>query len=267
MSGSGPPQRFDRNAYELEFEDRFDAGSLDPERWIAHFVPHWTTPERSAARYEIHDGMLNLRIEADQPAWRPEEGELRASGLQTGTWSGPEGSALGPHRHGPDPRVRTPQPRRVLYAPAAGAVEAELRASPDPTVMLAFWLVGLEGDSPEHSGEICVIELFGNAIGRESSELSLGVKAHHDPSLHDDMIRPRLPIDGTAWHTYSAEWSADEIRFYVDNEPVHAVRQSLTYPMLMLVGLFEFPESAIRDPASYPKTGSVRAVRGYRRLP
>ncbi len=38
----------------------------------------------------------------------------------------------------------------------------------------------------------------------------------------------------------------------------------MTYPMLMLVGLFEFPESPVRDLASYPKTGSVKSVRGYR---
>ena len=31
-----------------------------------------------------------------------------------------------------------------------------------------------------------------------------------------------------------------------------------------MVDLFEFPEGAGRDPAAYPKTGEVKAVRGYR---
>jgi len=79
------------------------------------------------------------------------------------------------------------------------------------------------------------------------------------------MVRPRLPIDATDWHTYSAAWTPEAVMFYVDDAPVYTVRQSLTYPMLMLVGLFEFPDDATRDPARYPKTGSVRAVRGYRR--
>jgi hypothetical protein len=28
-------------------------------------LPHWTTPERSAARYELEPGVLRLRIDAD----------------------------------------------------------------------------------------------------------------------------------------------------------------------------------------------------------
>src|SRR3712207_7112339 len=43
------------------------------------YLPQWTTPERSAARYELHPGWLRLRIDADHPAWRPEDGELRRS--------------------------------------------------------------------------------------------------------------------------------------------------------------------------------------------
>jgi hypothetical protein len=52
---------------------------LDPDRWVAHNLPHWTTPERSAARYELRPGVLRLRIDADQPAWRLDDGELRVS--------------------------------------------------------------------------------------------------------------------------------------------------------------------------------------------
>lgn len=250
----------------LAFDEQFDGTSLDSSRWIDHFAPHWTTPDRSAARYDVLDGMVRFRIDAGQPAWRPEEGELRASCIQTGTWSGPRDSSIGPHRHGPEPRVRTPQPHRILYAPATGAVEAELRATADPTVMLAIWMVGLEVDDPADSGEICIVELFGNAIGRESSVLSLGIKAQHDPTLRDDMIRPRLPIDATDWHTYRAEWTANEVRFLVNGAVVHTSRQSLAYPMLVMLGMFEFPASATRDPVGYPKTGYARTVRGFRPL-
>ena len=258
-------QEVDRSGYELEFEDTFTDPQLDPGKWIDHFVPHWTTPERSATRYAIEDGGLDLRIEFDQPEWRPEEPGLRASGFQSGGWSGPLGSTIGPHRHGDHERVRTPQPRQALYTPTSGMIEAEMRAVPDPTLMLAFWMVGLEDEAPEHSGEICVVELFGDAIGTDASTLSLGVKAKHDPSLHDDMIKPRLPIDATTWHTYGVEWSASGIRFYLDDRIIHEVRQRFTYPMLVLAALFELPAQAERNPADYPKHGWIRAVRGYRR--
>src|SRR5690349_1015474 len=154
----------DRASFALEFDEDFAEGTLDPQRWIAHYLPQWTTPERSAAHYELAPGLLRLRIDADQPAWRVEDGEMRVSNLQTGTFSGPAGSAIGQHRHRPDLTVTTPQPERRLYTPSGGLAEAVMRASDDPTCMLAFWLVGFEA-SPEDSGEICVAELFGNAIG------------------------------------------------------------------------------------------------------
>jgi Glycosyl hydrolases family 16 len=246
----------------MEFDERFDSAQLDPSRWVPHYLPQWTTPERSMARFDLTGDALRLRIDADQPAWRDGDGELRVSNLQTGTYSGLHGSPRGQHRHRIDLAVVTPQPTRRLYTPSAGLVEARLRAVADPTLMLAFWLIGFE-DAPDDSGEICVIELFGNAIGTAESELSVGVKAHHDPRLHDDMDRVRLPLDATDWHWYAAAWDADEIRFYVDDSLIRTVRQSITYPMQLMVDLFEFPESSERDRRVYPKIGEVSSVRGY----
>jgi beta-glucanase (GH16 family) len=254
----------DRSTYELEFEERFDASELDPTRWVAHYLPQWTTPAQSAARFELTRHGLQLRIDANQPPWRDGDGELRASNLQTGTFSGPVGSPRGQHRHTDGLSVVTEQPTRRLYTLSEGLVEARLRAVADPTIMLAFWLIGFEEDSPDDSGEICVVELFGDSIGVSSSELSIGVKAHHDPRLTDDMDRVRTELDATDWHTYAAAWDADEIRFYVDDELLRTVPQSIAYPMQLMVDLFEFPAAPERDPRDYPKTGDVSSVLGYR---
>ena len=51
----------------------FSGAELDPRRWVAHYLPQWTTPDRSAARYELEPGVLRLRIDADQPEWRVED--------------------------------------------------------------------------------------------------------------------------------------------------------------------------------------------------
>jgi hypothetical protein len=251
--------------YELEFDEDFATLELDPNRWVAHYLPHWTTPERSAARYELGPGLLRLRIDADQPAWRPEDGEMRVSNLQTGTFSGPAGSPVGQHRHRPDLTVATPQPARRLYTPAEGRAEAVMRASPDPNCMLAFWLVGFEDDGPDASGEICVAELFGHAIGRDRSLVRIGVKAHADPRLSWDVEDVALDLDATQFHTYAAEWTAEQVHFSVDDRLVRTVRQRIDYPLQLMVDLFEFPEGPERDPAAYPKVAEVRAVRGYRR--
>jgi hypothetical protein len=248
----------------LLFEETFDGPSLSEDRWIAHYLPQWTTPDRSEARYGLVAEGLRLLIEHDQPAWRPEDGELRVSNLQTAAFSGPLGSPAGTHRHRDDLRVVAPQVTRRLFLASGGRVEAELRASPDPTVMLAFWLVGLEED-PHDSGEVCVAELFGHSVGRQASKVNVGVKAHHDPRLVDDMRTVELPLDATTWHTYAAVWQvgSEGVDFLVDDQRVHHSDQRIDYPMQLMVDLFEFPAGADRDPARYPKWGDVRAVRAY----
>lgn len=259
----------DRTGYRPEFVETFDGPDIDPSRWVTHYLPHWTTPDRSAGRFALQPGLLQFQIEVDQPAWRTADGELRASNLQTGTFSGPLGSTIGQHRYRPGLTVVTETETRRLYLPAAAPgeavlVEAELKASTDPTVMLALWLIGFE-DTPDRSGELCVAELFGHAITPQRSRINIGVKAHHDPRLHEDMETVELGIDASTWHTYSVEWTTEQARFFVDDRLIRTVPQGLPYPMQVLVDLFEFPESADRDPDAYPKTGGVRAVRGFRR--
>jgi hypothetical protein len=266
MSGHLDPSldRLDRSTFELNFTDDFTGAALDADRWVDHYLPHWTTPERSAARFTLADGGLRLLIDSDQPAWRPEDGELRVSNIQTGTFSGLLGSSVGQHRHRPDLLVRSPQPTWRLWTPSAGLVEATVRASADPTCMLAIWLVGFEEASPQDSGEICIAELFGNAVGRDRSRVRLGVKAHHDPRLSDDMADLTLNLDATDWHTYAAEWGAQRVRFFVDGLLVRTVDQGLDYPLQLMISLFEFPIGDDRNPSRYPKSARVCAVRGYR---
>jgi hypothetical protein len=257
----------DRSAFELVFSDDFRGAALDRDRWIDHYLPHWTTSERSAARYVLDGDGLRLLIEADQPEWRPEDGPMRVSNIQTGSFSGPLGAAVGQHRHRPDLHVRSPQTTHPLWTPSAGLVEATVRASSDPACMLGIWLVGFEETSPQHSGEVRIAELFGNAIGPGRSQVRLGVKAHNDPRLHDDVTDVVLDLDATEEHTYAAEWNADRARFFVDDNLVRTVEQGLNYPLQLMVDLFEFPADDVRDPARYPKSAQVRAVRGYRQRP
>jgi Glycosyl hydrolases family 16 len=263
-SGVGPA-RLDRAAFRLVFADDFSDGGLDPDRWVDHYLPQWTTAERSAARYVLDGDGLRLLIEADQPAWRPEDGRTRVSNIQTGSFSGRRGSRIGQHRHRPDLPVRSPQPTRRLWTPSSGLVEATMRASPDPTCMLAIWLVGFEEAAPQESGEICIAELYGNAIGQQRSQVRLGVKAHHDPRLRSEMADLVLDLDATSEHSYAAEWDAQRVRFYVDDLLVHTVEQGVSYPLQLMVDLFEFPADDERNVADYPKSAAVRAVRGYQK--
>jgi hypothetical protein len=163
--------------------------------------------------------------------------------------------------------VRNPQPTRRLWTPRSGLIEATVRATADPTCLLAVWLVGLEEGSPRDSGEICVAELFGDALGPERSQVRLGVKAHHDDRLRTDMSDLVLDLDATEAHTYAASWDTGRICFYVDDRQVRVVEQAIDYPLQLMVDLFEFPTSTQRHPADYPKAADVLSVRGYRTRP
>ena len=243
----------------VEFEDDFDAAVLDRERWLPHYLPHWSSRERSAARYRIADGLLRLQIEADQPPWCPElDGDVRVSSLQTGAYAGPVGSAIGQHRFSPNARVREAQPNVRLFTPLYGRIELRARASDDPSVMVALWMIGFE-DVPERSAEICVCEIFGRDVGPDEATIGVGLHPFGDPKLVDDFTRVTLPIDAREFHVYAAEWTPGRVAFVVDGETVKVADQAPDYPMQLMLGIYEFPEPARRGP--YPKEFFVDYVR------
>lgn len=266
------PARLDRTGYVLDLDERFDAPELDRTTWLPQYLPHWSTSERSAARYEVGGATggrgLRLRIDADQPAWAPEwNGGLRVSNLQTGSFSGPAGSPVGQHRFRPDLVVREPQPERRLCLPRYGIVEVRARANPDPSVLCALWLIGFE-DAPERSGEICLMEVFGRDIGADRTRVGLGVKAFGDPRLRDDVAQVDVAIDAREPHTYSAEWLPDRVRFFIDDELVRVVSVAPDYPMQLMLNVYAFPDARARaedaPPGPYPKVFDVDWVRAWR---
>lgn len=256
----------------IDFREDFLEPTLSSTRWVPHYLPQWTTPDRSKAFYTIRSGILTLEIRADQLSWLPSDSHLRVSSIQTALFSGILGSGRGTHRHRPDIYVQTPQTLLRLYTPKAPArIEATLRAHPHSDCMLAFWLVGLEDDHPEDSGEICVAEIFGDKTGivdkdngKRITELNVGVKKHSDAQLMDDMTKIVLQdFDACEWHKYSAEWDENEIRILVDGQLVKTSFQTIRYPMQVMIDLFEFPESEeYRREQKYPKKGDVKQVLG-----
>jgi hypothetical protein len=130
--------------------------------------------------------------------------------------------------------------------------------------MLAIWLVGLEADSPDDSGEITVAELFGRNASPSGSQLSTGVKALNDPRLTTRTVDVALPFDTCAPHTYSVVWDAKRAGMYVDDRLVFSDDQGMAYPMQLMISLFEAPEPPDDRTAGYPKTALIHRVRGYR---
>ncbi len=250
--------------FELEFEETFEGETLDLGRWLPYYLPHWSSRERSAARYRLGDGTLRLMIEADQPAWCPElDGEIRCSSLQTGLFAGPVGSGVGQHRFSPEAVVREAQENVRLYLPRYGRIELRAKATDDPRAMVSLWMIGY-GDVPERSSEICVCEIFGRDVAADTAAVGVGVHPFGDPEIVDDFTQVSIPIDARELHTYGAEWTAERVSFFVDGEPVKTVEQSAGYPMQLMLGIYEFPAKDDEPPGPYPKEFVVDSVRGYR---
>ena len=227
-------------ATDAPFRDGFETGRLDPERWIAAYLPHWTTPERSAARYRFDGGRLVLEITADTEPWCPDhDGDVRVSSIQTGVRSGAIGTDDGQHRFADGVRVVTEQPPRALYTPRFGRIAVRASALADPRAMVALWMIGFE-DAPEDSGEILVMEVFGREVAPDRAVVGMGVRPHHDPRLRDTFRGVPLALDATTSHDYAVEWRPDGIAWIVDGRVVHADDQSPAYPMQLLVGLYAF---------------------------
>lgn len=248
----GPPNR------PPDVDDDF-SGPLRSDLWIDHYLPHWTTPDRSAAHFETNAGGLRLRIDADQPDWREEDAPLRVSNLQTGTFSGKVGSRRGTHRHREDGlTVRTHTPMRLLWAPSVGRVDITMSATTDEGCMLAAWLVGTEHLDARHAGEICIVEIDADAVGA-TTVARCGVKSHGDPDLITDMAEVEIPIDATKPHTWTAIWGDGETIIGCEGVVLRRIPQAPDYPLFLMLDLFEIgPPSG-----AYPKTATLHHVRGW----
>lgn len=241
-----------------DLDDDFRDG-VSPDRWVSHYLPQWTTPERSAARLRQDARGIALRIEEDQPDWRPEDAPLRVSNLQSGVFSGPAGSVVGTHRHRPDGlTVRTPTGTRVLFAPSAGRVEVEVTASRDVGCMTAAWLVGTEHLGPADAGEICLFEIDAEAIG-ERTRARTGLKAHGDDRLRTDMDSVTVPVDASRRHTWTVIWGRGETVIGCEGAVVRVLPQAPDYPLFLMLDLFEVAAPA----GAYPKSALFHRVRGW----
>ncbi|MDI6102439.1 hypothetical protein QLQ12_27850 [Actinoplanes sp. NEAU-A12] len=246
-----------------DLSDDFAGPALRDDVWIDHYLPHWSTPERSRARYDLDADGVRLRIDEDQPDWRPEDAPLRVSNLQTGNFSGLAGGERGTHRHRPDGlTVRTPAGTRLLWTPSAGRIDVTVSASLDEGSMLAAWLVGTEHLDPRDSGEICVFEIDAAAIGDGASTARIGIKAHHDDRLRTEMIEVVVPVTASEPHTWTVIWGPDGTVIGCEGLVAGRFEQAPGYPLVLMLDLFE-TDGRSADGSTYPKSARVHRVLGW----
>ena len=252
----------------MTFRDDFDGPDLDSEVWLPHYLPAWSSRAASAASYHLTGPGLVLDVPVDHPVWCPGDHEplLRVSGLQTGSFSGPVGSTLGqqPFREGQT--VREEQPRFEGFLTSGGHLEVRCRMELSPRSMASLWMVGFE-DEPNRCGEICVVEVFGRSVEAgadgQTAEVGMGLHAFRDPDLAEDFATPRLAVDVSDFQIYAVEWDAQLAVFSVNGEEVRRCPRPPTYPMQLMLAVFDFPEWSTGDDAHLVPELVVDRISGY----
>ncbi|QLG44741.1 glycoside hydrolase family 16 protein [Costertonia aggregata] len=249
--------------YVLQFNENFNSKELDSTNWLPYFLPHWSSRKQAAANYEIEDGNLVLKITKEQQPWCPSlNGDIKCSNIQTGIYSGAIGSKIGQHRFSEDCVVTEEQPTKRLYTPKYGYFEIRAKANIEPSDMVAFWMIGFE-DRPEHSGEICIMEIFGHQIEKDSLINGSGIHPFGDKGLVDDFHYDKLKMDISEFHTFSVDWQPNFVKYYVDGKHIRTINQSPNYPMQFMIDIFEFPDKPQSEVSAYPKEFIIDYVKGY----
>jgi hypothetical protein len=253
---------------DTSFSDDFDGPDLDTEVWVPHYLPMWSSRAASAASYRVAESELRLSIPQEHGLWCPDEHEpMRVSGLQSGVFSGEVGSTTGQQPFRDGARVREFQPAHWGWTPHYGLLEVRARMDISPRSMAAVWMVGLE-DEPARSAEICIFEVFGDALendgpGGPTTAVGMGVHPFRDPAITDEWEAVRVPLDVAEFHVYAADWQPGRVHFFVDGEHRKTVHQAPDYPMQMMVAVFDFPDKAgsTQEPAPIAEF-AVDYVRG-----
>jgi Glycosyl hydrolases family 16 len=233
----------------ISFVDDFDGRELDTDIWVPHYLPMWSSRAETAASYTVAASELRLTIPPEQGLWCADQHEppLRVSGIQSGVFSGEVGSTRGQQPFRDGLVVREQQPQQWGWTPHYGLLEIRARMELSLRSMASVWMVGLE-DEPERCGEICIFEVFGDALaeenGRRSAAVGMGVHPFRDPALSEEWDASRQELDVAELHTYTAEWRPGRVDFLIDGRHVKTVGQAPDYPMQAMVAVFDFPDRA-----------------------
>lgn len=227
----------------VTIDERFAGPDLDPAVWTPAYLPAWSSRTEAAATYALTPNGLRLSLPPDHGLWCADRHRppLRVSGVQTGNWSGPVGSTSAQQAFRDDLTVREQQPTRWGFTPHFGRLEVELSATIGPRSMFSAWMVGLELE-PADCGEICVVEVFGDAVGDGWAGLGCGIKQIKDPRLEQEFSADPRSIDLREPHVYAVDWQPSRVVFFLDGEHLRTTEQAPDYPMQLIIGLFDFPE-------------------------
>ncbi len=256
-----PANSLGKPGWVLTAHDEFDEPELNTDLWIPYYLEYRTERERAAARYELRDGHLVLRIDQDQPTYYHggKHGKMKGSSVQTGQRD---------RLHKPNFHHSTPT--EMKFTQQYGYFEIRAKTYKQTGYCIAFWTVGVR-DEPWQESEIDITEQPGNsAPGKFISKFNL--YRWGDRTLQNKVINHNLEFrPDKGFNIYALEWDERSLKKYVNNELVAEIPQSPSYPMFFFLSIYENPGwTGVADTSpdsGYPKEFVIDYFRAYTRAP
>lgn len=224
--------------YVLTAQDEFNETFLDEDLWFKWYMPHWTLRERCEANYELVDGKIELLITPEMQPWDPEhDNETVISGIQTA-----EKDEL--HQWTNYPDINHHEPTVNNHLQKYGYYEIRAKIAKGGGLHSAWWMIGFQQDAPlwEQSIQTAEVDIF-EALGRNgTTNLKYNLIRWGDKSLTSSNVLYERPVGfdmSEDFHVYGFDWDETSMRLYIDGQLFAAYDQSVQYPMLTLLGLYE----------------------------
>ncbi|MBC6451030.1 glycoside hydrolase family 16 protein [Actinokineospora xionganensis] len=255
-----PPNPTTKSGYTLDFQEEFSGTSLDTNRWLPYYLPHWTADrEKAKARYTVADGVLTERIDPDTPAWSPEhDGTVRVSSIQSYNkdyWHRFNSTAV--NRHEPDFNG---------YSTMYGYFEIRAKKSAvGGGGHQAFWLVGTQDtSSASRNPEIDFIETFFS----KPDTWRIAAYGWGDPNFLSSWVLHESPVPSgqptQEYHVYGMDWTPTGLNFYYDNQLYKTINDAPNMPMGMILGIYTDAGSGQHNEV-WPKSWSVDYIRVFKK--
>jgi beta-glucanase (GH16 family) len=218
-----PPE--DDTAWRLVWSDEFDSPVIDPERWNLE-VDCWGGGNAERQCYTNFD--QNARIEDGHLVIEAHLGEAQGPALPAHMREGADAEALAATQIQPftSARLNTRDKGDWLY----GRIEVRARLPEGQGMWPAIWMLPTDEvyGSWASSGEIDILEAVnlgepcrecrGGIENRMFGTLHYGDVWPHNTYQNRETVLPGRAEDGQEFHVFAIEWTAGEIRWFVDGE-------------------------------------------------
>ena len=264
-----------QGAYYLDFQEEFDGDTLDTDKWLDEYLPHWTPNEEdSKARYELRDGELVLQVREEDQPWSPQnDGKVICSGITTfnknyiHNFTG--SNTLYEH---PD-STSTDNNYFDGYTMKYGYVEMRAKMEDDGGGgHQALWMVGTQSDADNWSdsrqtAEIDVLETSFYDAYKNWRLCGYGWNDRNFcPSWYTSDTDVPSGDPGKEYHTYGMEWTPTQLNFYYDGELYRTIDSSPDYEMGIILSIYQNAGWSGGKPSAdnWPKEFCVDYIRVYK---